>query len=84
MQEHILSRILAIIIATFPLAAVGFVFDKIERETIHQFSTLDDLRAYAESMLLESYWVCFGIRACPAQGKERRSFAGDARIHERN
>ena len=49
MREQILSRVLAVIIAAFPLAAVGLDFDKNERETIYAFSTLDDLRAYVES-----------------------------------
>ncbi len=61
MRKQLLSRVLAVIITAFLLAAAGLDFDKSERETIYAFSTLDDLRAHAESSLLESYWACFGV-----------------------
>ena len=61
MQVQIASRVLAIILTAFPLAALGFEFDRQERGLLAAFSTYEELRAYVESDLLSSYWACFGL-----------------------
>ncbi len=60
MQVQIASRVLAIILTAFPLAALGYEFDRQERDSLAAFSTYEEVRAYIESGLLSSYWACFG------------------------
>ncbi len=57
----IISRIAAILLTAFSLAAVGTAVDKEDRHALDTYHTVEELRAYVESFLIESYWAWFGI-----------------------
>ena len=61
LQAHIASRILAILVTAFPLAAVGLAFERQDKRAVEEFRTYAELRVYIESFALNSYWACFGL-----------------------
>ena len=75
MQVQIASRVLAFILTAFPLAALGYEFDRQERDSLAAFATYEEVRAYIESGLLSSYWACFGGAAPAAVDHSGRRWA---------
>ena len=60
-QAHIASRVAAIIITAFPLAALLYVTDVQDQDALQNLRTYEELRVHVESYLIGSYWACFAI-----------------------
>ena len=60
-QSAIVSRVLALVLTAFPLAAVGSGIDRADRLAIQNYSTHEELRAYVEANFFGGFWVAFGI-----------------------
>ena len=57
----ILSRVGALILTAFPLAAIGLALERQDQGALRQLRTYEELRAHVEASLLASYWAWFGI-----------------------
>ena len=60
-RANIASRVVAIVLTAFPLAAIGLAFERQDQHALDSFRTYEDLRAYLESYALGNYWACLGV-----------------------
>ncbi len=60
-RAFIASRVVAILLTAFPLAAIGLAFERQDQHALDSFRTYEELRAYLASYSLGNYWACFGL-----------------------
>ena len=60
-QAAIVSRVIAMVLTAFPLAAMGLEFDRQDQLVLKDLRTYEELRVYVESSLIGNFWAAFGI-----------------------
>ena len=67
-HASIASRVAAILLTTFPLAAFTLTLERQDQAAFESLRTYEELRAYVAYDVLGSYWACFGIIVCAGFG----------------
>ena len=64
----IASRVAAILLTAFPLAALGLAIEHGDQAAFENLRTYEELHAYVAYDVLDTYWACFGIVICVGFG----------------
>ena len=67
-QASIASRVAAILLTAFPLAALGLAFEHQDLTAYENLRTYEELRAYVAQDVLDSYWASFALVLCMCFG----------------